>query len=257
MALGSAADAATPPAARLVRDFVNTVEWQEDEDAWRTPADLADWFAVHAETGAGAAIGAADLRLARRIREGLRSVLLAHAGHEPLPAAIDDLNRALGAVPLRMHFDADGSVGVEAAGHAALAAPIGRILDAIESARGDGTWGRLKACSRASCRWAYWDTSRNRSARWCSMAGCGNYVKMRRRNADGAPPDDALPESGRAPTLVDVAGLAGVSMKTASNVVTGAATVSAATRARVEAAIATLGYRPNLTARALRSLREG
>ncbi len=52
---------------------------------------------------------------------------------------------------------------------------------------------------------------------------------------------------------MDVAGLAGVSIKTASNVVTGAVVVSAPTRERVEAAIAQLGYVPNLAARALRT----
>ena len=41
-------------------------------------------------------------------------------------------------------------------------------------------WTRLKVCARDSCRWAFYDTSRNRSGRWCSMAGCGNIVKMRR-----------------------------------------------------------------------------
>lgn len=53
--------------------------------------------------------------------------------------------------------------------------------------------------------------------------------------------------------LRDVAALAGVSAKTVSNVMHGRHhKVSAATRARVEAAIAELDYRPNLPARRLR-----
>lgn len=54
-------------------------------------------------------------------------------------------------------------------------------------------------------------------------------------------------------TLHDVARLAGVSFKTVSNVINGHPNVRPATRAKVEAAIAELGYRPNLTARSLRS----
>lgn len=58
-------------------------------------------------------------------------------------------------------------------------------------------------------------------------------------------------------TLHDVARLAGVSIKTVSNVVNGSPRVSPGTRDRVRAAIDELGYRPNLTARGLRSGRSG
>ncbi|MGW7686630.1 LacI family DNA-binding transcriptional regulator [Kribbella sp. NPDC054772] len=53
------------------------------------------------------------------------------------------------------------------------------------------------------------------------------------------------------PRLTDVAVRAGVSMKTVSNVVNGTGSASPATRARVQAAIDELGYRPNVTARRL------
>jgi LacI family transcriptional regulator len=57
----------------------------------------------------------------------------------------------------------------------------------------------------------------------------------------------------RAPTLADVAGLAGVSTMTVSRVINGHAKVAADTRARVRAAMATLHYRPNMLARGLAS----
>lgn len=55
------------------------------------------------------------------------------------------------------------------------------------------------------------------------------------------------------PTLHDVARLAGVSFKTVSNVVNNRPIVRESTRERVLAAIAELGYRPNISARNLRS----
>lgn len=58
-------------------------------------------------------------------------------------------------------------------------------------------------------------------------------------------------------TMHDVAARAGVSIKTVSNVVNDYPYVSAATRSKVEQAIAELGYRPNLSARSLRSGRSG
>lgn len=55
------------------------------------------------------------------------------------------------------------------------------------------------------------------------------------------------------PTVLDVARRAGVSRQTVSNVLNAPDLVRAPTRARVEAAIADLGYRPHLGARRLRT----
>lgn len=60
-----------------------------------------------------------------------------------------------------------------------------------------------------------------------------------------------------AATLRDVAALAGVSIKTVSNVVHDFEHIRPATRTKVRAAIDELGYKPNITARSLRSGRTG
>ncbi|MBM7798984.1 DNA-binding LacI/PurR family transcriptional regulator [Microlunatus panaciterrae] len=57
--------------------------------------------------------------------------------------------------------------------------------------------------------------------------------------------------------LRDVAALAGVSVKTASNVLNNHPHIKASTRAKVEAAIAELHYRPNISARKLKYGRAG
>ncbi|WP_210767789.1 CGNR zinc finger domain-containing protein [Cellulomonas humilata] len=38
---------------------------------------------------------------------------------------------------------------------------------------------RLKACANPDCQWVYYDGSRNRSGRWCSMTECGDVMKAR------------------------------------------------------------------------------
>ena len=40
-------------------------------------------------------------------------------------------------------------------------------------------WPRIKVCGSPDCRWAFVDGTRNRSRRWCDMAGCGNRAKNR------------------------------------------------------------------------------
>lgn len=59
--------------------------------------------------------------------------------------------------------------------------------------------------------------------------------------------------SGKAPTLVDVANLAGVSRATASRALAGYGRISPDTIALVQDAANTLGYRPNEVARAMRA----
>ena len=68
-----------------------------------------------------------------------------------------------------------------------------------------------------------------------------------------SPEDARPPKRSGAPTIKDVAALAGVSYRTVSNVVNGHRYISDSTREKVEAAIAELGYRPQLAARQLRS----
>jgi LacI family transcriptional regulator len=63
--------------------------------------------------------------------------------------------------------------------------------------------------------------------------------------------------SHQAPTIKDVARLAGVSHMTVSRVVSGSGPVRSATRARVDRAAAELGYAPNVLARGLASRRTG
>ncbi|HLS16033.1 MAG TPA: LacI family DNA-binding transcriptional regulator [Beutenbergiaceae bacterium] len=68
------------------------------------------------------------------------------------------------------------------------------------------------------------------------------------------PEPDPVPRAPKRtrPGIKDVAAMAGVSWKTVSNVINGTAAVRPATRARVEAAIEELGYRPTLSGRHLR-----
>ena len=50
-----------------------------------------------------------------------------------------------------------------------------------------GTWERLKVCRQESCRWAFYDNTKNRSGVWCNMASCGNRAKARAYRARRAP----------------------------------------------------------------------
>ena len=171
-----------PPAVRLVRDFVNTLEPQLGAESLTSPDRLRDWLAERQLVPADARLGPPDLTAALTIREGLRAVLLGHNDHRADPAAVGALNDALARFPLRLTFAGDRP-HLASASSAAFEQALAELLDAIRQCGEDDTWPNLKVCARDSCRWAFYDASRNHARRWCSMAGCGNHVKMQRAYA--------------------------------------------------------------------------
>jgi predicted RNA-binding Zn ribbon-like protein len=56
------------------------------------------------------------------------------------------------------------------------------LLAIVAEAQADGSWERMKACPWETCRWAFYDHSKNRSRTWCEW-GCGNKVKTRNYRA--------------------------------------------------------------------------
>ncbi len=62
--------------------------------------------------------------------------------------------------------------------------PVRRGLAAVAVAWSElvlaGDAARLKRCAEHACAWVFWDVSKNRSRRWCSMRVCGNRNKARR-----------------------------------------------------------------------------
>jgi predicted RNA-binding Zn ribbon-like protein len=105
-------------------------------------------------------------------------MLAANNGREVDPAAVQALNRAGERARLSVRFKKDGGATL-VSGSGGMDGAIGGVLAAAHAAMGDGTWGRLKVCANGGCAWAFYDRSRNRSSRWCSMAVCGNRTKTR------------------------------------------------------------------------------
>lgn len=64
----------------------------------------------------------------------------------------------------------------------ALETPLWRLAhDAVELLR-TGEPTRLKECANpTTCGWLFYDTSKNNSRRWCSMASCGVPEKVRQQ----------------------------------------------------------------------------
>ncbi len=165
----------------LVQAFANTY-WDLEQmtpELWRSPAILTDWLIGRCLLAPGVQLGAADLRLAITVREGVRSMLFEHNGHEPGAAMVVELNSALRECPVTIQFDPlDGSPHLVAS-DGACGGALATLASIIALAQLDDSFGRLKACPGPDCGWAFYDHSRNRTSAWCSMSICGARVKAR------------------------------------------------------------------------------
>jgi predicted RNA-binding Zn ribbon-like protein len=190
MASGSDEAAARADAARrqpapgglaLVQAFLNSADIEAGTDELETPESTGEWLARHTVEPIAEPIAATDHTTLLELREAIRDVITDRLAGEPeaaRTAARDVLERAARSSPLRVAFDPAGSAELEPA-VAGLPGFTGRILAEIALAAVAGTWPRLKVCRNDSCRWAYYDTSRNHAGVWCSMAICGNRAKGR------------------------------------------------------------------------------
>jgi predicted RNA-binding Zn ribbon-like protein len=143
----------------LLEDFLNTLDVDAGTDALADEASAAAWLT---EQGRPGTVDSADLELARGVRAALRGEL-----GEP-PAPMPEI-----AVPVVLD---DGGPRLAGTG-TALQRVLGEALAEAVALRATGEWSRLKTCAMDSCRWVFFDSSRNRSGRWCSMQSCGNKAK--------------------------------------------------------------------------------
>jgi predicted RNA-binding Zn ribbon-like protein len=155
---------------RLVREFVNTYDLDNDTEELPTPDDLAQWL-LRNGLPSPTALSTADLDRALELREAIRDLLAGSA-----PRAAEILTAAARRAKLRPEFTPSGSTHlvVDTSG---VDGALGTLLVRIHDAMTDGRWRRLKVCHNDACRWAFYDASRAGAGKWCSMAVCGNRNK--------------------------------------------------------------------------------
>jgi len=163
----------------LVQAYVNTVDVQDGPEELSDPNTLGAWLVAHELMEGGQTVTEADLKHAIAVREAIRGVIGANSGGRVYPLDIATLNVAAAASRLRARFAADGKARLEPDADG-VAGAMGRMVAVLFTAMGDEDWSLLKLCGSPTCRWAFYDRSRNHSSRWCTMATCGNRQKARR-----------------------------------------------------------------------------
>lgn len=171
----SATESGTPATLDFVERLVNTVDFGPAQtDEFATAEQLQSWLR---DRGFDTEVAEADARRVRDFREALRAVLEANAGHGDPTGAWNAVAPYVENVRFEFRTSPLGFVPQGAGAELVIGATIAAVYEAIER----GIFGRLKACADSTCRFAFFDESKNASGRWCSMASCGNRAKARRR----------------------------------------------------------------------------
>jgi predicted RNA-binding Zn ribbon-like protein len=164
----------------LVQAFVNTFEADTGIDLLTENASANTWLHDSGLVAAGTDLDDSGLVRLCDAREAIRTLLASNAGFGTAPRTdLDRLNESVkgSAIGIRVDAGDPPRVQLEPADTDPVGLAIVRLLLIIRDAQREGTWDRLKACSRDECRWAYYDRSHSRRGRWCDMATCGNRVK--------------------------------------------------------------------------------
>ncbi len=163
-----------PGALELVRRFVNTAELPSGPDELASLENARAWCLSH---GLAPPKDATHLEFLREFRETLRDLLFANNGEGDAPNAWERLRPFLASTRLSLAVSPERGLELSPEDKG----PIASLLATVYESQLLGTWNRLRACRKLSCRFAYYDRTKNASRAWCSMATCGNQAKAQRR----------------------------------------------------------------------------
>jgi hypothetical protein len=151
----------------LLLDLLNTTPVVDGtpRDVLADPAAGLRWLADHDRPATDD-----EWRALLAARAALQDVVRGDGGPAPLGRFVDG-------VRVRAAFDGEGVTWD-------LVLPEGRSAAAMAVVTWDALRashpGRLRPCANTECRLFLIDHSKPNSARWCSMAVCGNRMKARR-----------------------------------------------------------------------------
>jgi predicted RNA-binding Zn ribbon-like protein len=174
---------AAPGALETVRRFVDTQDIYNSRDDLTDVETATAWLSAEGMWNKGRSMTARDLSALHGLRDALRAMTAANTLGEPPPrAAVDAFNEltAPHAASVRLEVRHDTMTASCQPRENGSGGVIATLAAAVHEAVLTGTWARLKSCDNPECRWLFYDESRNRTARWCSMRGCGSIVKARR-----------------------------------------------------------------------------
>ncbi|MGS0894366.1 CGNR zinc finger domain-containing protein [Burkholderia stagnalis] len=161
-------------------------------DRWATDADVEQWMTRHAlaaGTPAGHFAGQALVGAARTLRETARELIEARkSGRRIDPRRMNDL---LAHARRKVEIVVDESGAPTIASRYDQATPeqyLAPLAESVAQLICDADFSLVKQCENPDCVLCFLDRTKSHRRRWCSMALCGNRMKVaafRRRQQEG------------------------------------------------------------------------
>ncbi|WP_405564507.1 CGNR zinc finger domain-containing protein [Streptomyces sp. NBC_01180] len=169
----------------LATSFTGTLSERHGDAVERipTPHRLVDWLAVNGL--AVASCTAAQLDLARELRESIHAAATAAAIQDALPvSAVQVINDRSAQGRAAAFLTPEGNRRWLLGSASCVEDALGVIAaDAVSIIAGERD-GKLALCASPTCQAAFFDTSRSRTRKWCDMNTCGNRQKKARFHAN-------------------------------------------------------------------------
>lgn len=162
----------------IVQGFVNTLDIENKVDMIGTKEKLKKWLVFHGLLNPHDRVSSNDFITVISLRKALRSLLLSNNNQRIKSSDLEQLNKMFSRFTLVVECKMDGTL-ILVPSRRGMAGVIGFMLATIINAVNDGTWYNLKACNNLNCQWAFYDSSKNHSGRWCEMSLCGSREKAR------------------------------------------------------------------------------
>jgi len=183
----------------LCLDFANTLDWHASCNPVETLnkyGDLLEWSAdrgiisaeakdvLRRESEEKPIEAEAVLEKAREIRENIYQILSDTAHGRPIKiAGLRGFNKALASTLSHSRLaPSEGGLRWDWDSHPdKLDSVIWPVVRSAVDLMTSEALKRVGQCAdEKGCGWLFWDSSRNRSRRWCAMSDCGNRSKVRR-----------------------------------------------------------------------------
>jgi len=161
---------AAPGDLALLEGFLNTWSGELSIEDFGTVSDTEKWLRQFGLWMGSKKLTATHREKIIQFRECLRAWILDNSSTQPLAASLSD-------VVFHAEID-EGMLSFKAVGDP-YQFLVGSLAKAISASQNAGTWDRFKCCELPTCGWAFYDSTRSRTKRWCSMKTCGSRHKAR------------------------------------------------------------------------------
>ncbi|ACZ76265.1 protein of unknown function DUF1470 [Dickeya parazeae Ech586] len=169
-------------ADNLALDFINSEYGIGDErhDCFEDDCSVLGWLETAGLVPKGTEVPPGLLAEARQLRDAARAVV--HAAMKSVAADLTVVNRMLeeGCPETRLRWDEETQryrIDVRSGTHnpASLLWPV---ADALVKLVTDDKFEYVRQCEAHNCILLFHDLSKSHRRRWCSMATCGNRMKV-------------------------------------------------------------------------------